>query len=66
MMTLTLRRLEPKFVFGVVGSDVVNVIDIEIVSNRIKSGTRLFGIFFVTPRSLSSAQTHCVRTHQDE
>jgi hypothetical protein len=28
MMTLTLRRLEPKFVFGVVGSDVVNVIEI--------------------------------------
>ena len=34
MMTLTLRRLEPKFVFGVVGSDVVNVI--EIVTRFIK------------------------------
>ena len=39
MMTLTLRRLEPKFVFGVVGSDVVNVIEIV---------TRFFKYIFTT------------------
>ena len=38
-MTLTLRRLEPKFVFGVVGSDVVNVIEIV---------TRFFKYIFTT------------------
>ena len=57
-MTLTLRRLEPKFVSGAVASDRRERDEIKIVSNRIKSGTRLFGIFFVTPRSLSSTQGH--------